>query len=77
MNAGLLTSGLIPSVRHAIQNLMADEMIILPAAATVFVQAAEIRIADVCGVDLSPSNQYRWHPSHLAGISLFCDKALQ
>ena len=67
IDAGLLTSGLVPSVRHAVQNLMADDMVVLPAAATVFVQAAEIRISDVCDIDMSPSNQFRWHPSHLAG----------
>lgn len=65
--AGLLTSGIIPSIRHCVQNLMTADMVILPAAATVYIQAAEIRIADVCGVDMTPTNQYRWHPSHLAG----------
>ena len=66
-SAGLLTSGIIPSMRHAVQNLMADDMIVLPATATVFVQAVEIRFDDVCGVNMTPANQYRWHPTHLAG----------
>lgn len=68
MCAGLLTSGLLPCMRHAIQNLMTDDMVVLPAAATVYVQAVEIRISNVCGVDLSPTNQHRWHPSHLSGL---------
>ena len=77
-NSGLLTSGLIPSMRHAINSLMADEMVVLPASATVYVQAAEIRVSKVSGVDMTPSNQYRWHSSHLAGtacthaLSLWC-----
>lgn len=54
-------------MRHALQNLVADDVIVLPASATVIVQAAEIRNQDVCGVDMTPVNQYRWHPSHLAG----------
>lgn len=54
-------------MRHAIQTLMTDNMVVLPASATIYVQAVEIRVSDVCGVDMSPSNQYRWHPSHLAG----------
>jgi hypothetical protein len=67
--AGLLTSGLIPCMRHAIQNLMADDMLLLPASATVYVQAVEIRTGEVCGVDMSPVNQHRWHPGYLAGMS--------
>lgn len=54
-------------MRHAIQNLMADGMIVLPAAATVYVQAVEARTANVSGVDMSPVNQCRWHPAYLSG----------
>lgn len=65
--AGLLASGLIPSMRHAIQNLMAEDMIVLPAAATVFAQAVEARTTEVCAVDMSAVNQFRWHPAYLSG----------
>ena len=37
--AGLLSSGLIPAVSHAMHNLMTSDAIVLPASATVFVQA--------------------------------------
>ena len=69
-NVGLLTSGLIPSMRHAIQNLMTEEMIVLPAAATVYVQAAEVRAKQVCGIDMAPLDCHRSHPAYLSGASL-------
>lgn len=37
--AGLLTSGLIPSVRHAMDGLLTSDAILLPASATVYMQA--------------------------------------
>ena len=37
--AGLLTSGLIPSVRHALDGLLTSDAILLPASATVYMQA--------------------------------------
>jgi len=57
-------------MRHAVQNLMADDMLLLPASATVHVQAAEIRTGEVCGVDMTPVNQHRWHPGYLSGVPL-------
>ena len=38
--AGLLTSGLIPAVRHALHNLLTHDAIVIPSSATVFVQAS-------------------------------------
>ena len=38
MTAGLLSSGLIPAVRHSLHNLLTADAIVLPASATVFVQ---------------------------------------
>jgi len=45
-------------------------MLLLPASATVHVQAAEIRTGEVCGVDMTPVNQHRWHPGYLSGVPL-------
>ena len=64
---GLLTSGILPAMRHCIQNLMADDMIVLPAAATVYCQAAEARTGAVCGFDMSAADRYRSHPAHTSG----------
>jgi hypothetical protein len=57
-------------MRHCIQNLMTDDMIVLPAAATVYCQAVEARTSTVCGFDLSSANRYRWHPAHTSGAAL-------
>jgi hypothetical protein len=74
--AGLLTSGLIPVVRHCIQKLMADDMQIIPMAATVYVQAVEARTGKVCGIDMTPVNLQRWHPAYTAGTVLPCSPLL-
>lgn len=42
-------------------------MVIIPASATVFVQAVEIRTTEVCGFDMSGVNLHRWHPAYLCG----------
>lgn len=65
--AGLLTSGLIPSVRHALGSLLTTDAILLPASATLYCQAVEFRTGEVCGLDMSAANQYRWHPAYAAG----------
>lgn len=65
--AGLLTSGLLPVVKHAVQSLMTTDMVIIPASATVFVQAVESRTGDVCAIDMSGVNVHRWHPAYLSG----------
>ena len=33
-------------------------------------QAVEARTTDVCGVDMSPVNLYRWTPAFAAGVQL-------
>lgn len=43
--AGLLTSGLIPSVRHAMDGLLTSDAILLPASTTVYMQAVRRGIA--------------------------------
>lgn len=37
-SAGLLTSGVLPAMRHCMQHLLADDAVLLPASATVYVQ---------------------------------------
>lgn len=65
--AGLLTSGIIPSMRHALGSLLTTDAVLLPASATVYVQAVELRSRDVCGLDMSAANLYRWYPAYTAG----------
>ena len=33
-------------------------------------QAAEVRMTEVCGFDVSAVNRHRWHPGHTAGLSV-------
>jgi protein arginine N-methyltransferase 7 len=40
---GLLASGLIPSFRHASNSLLLPDAILLPASATVYAMAVEMR----------------------------------
>jgi type III protein arginine methyltransferase len=70
LDEGLLTSGIIPAVRHALGSLTTHEAIVLPASATVYMQAVEVRTTDVCGLDMSAANLYRWHPSYATGPPL-------
>ena len=37
--AGLLTSGILPAIRHCCEHLLADDAVLIPASATVYVQA--------------------------------------
>lgn len=73
LDEGLLTSGLIPSVRHALGSLLTTDAILLPASATVYCQAVELRSGEVCGLDMGAANQYRWHPAYAAGVPLAHD----
>ena len=57
----------MPSVRHALGSLLTTDAILLPASATVYMQAVELRTGDVCGLDMSAANLYRWHPAYAAG----------
>jgi len=36
--AGLLTSGIVPAMRHCLQSILTDDAILIPASATVYVQ---------------------------------------
>lgn len=70
LDEGLLTSGIIPAVRHALGSLTTHKATVLPASATVYMQAVELRTTDVCGLDMSAANLYRWHPSYATGSPL-------
>ncbi|KAL4424877.1 hypothetical protein ABPG77_002100 [Micractinium sp. CCAP 211/92] len=74
LDEGLLTSGLIPSVRHALGSLLTTDAILLPSSATVYCQAVELRTREVAGLDMSAANQYRWHPAYAAGVPLAHDR---
>jgi protein arginine N-methyltransferase 7 len=67
---GLLGAGIIPAVAHALSALAAADAVVLPASATVYAQAVELRTGDVCGLDMSAANLYRWHPAHSGGAPL-------
>ncbi|KAL3131069.1 hypothetical protein ABBQ38_000384 [Trebouxia sp. C0009 RCD-2024] len=70
LDEGLLASGIIPVVRHCLENLLTANAHVIPASATVFAQAVEMRTTDVCGLDMSAMNRHRWHPGHTAGIAV-------
>ncbi|KAK9815442.1 hypothetical protein WJX72_003717 [[Myrmecia] bisecta] len=70
LDDGLLSSGIIPAVRHALDNLLASECIVLPASATVYVQAVEFPDREVCGLKMGAINRHRWHPAYTSGTPL-------
>ena len=65
---GLLSSGLIPSTKHCLQNLLLPDCIVLPSSATVFAQAIEIKSKNICGLDVSAMDLYRSHPTYSSGV---------
>ena len=65
---GLLSSGLIPSTKHCLQNLLLPDAIVLPSSATVFAQAIEIKSRNICGLDVSAMDLYRSHPTYTSGV---------
>ena len=67
---GLLSAGLIPACRHALAKLTLPDTIVIPAAATVYAQAVQLRIDSVCGFDVSATNLNRWEPAHASGTQL-------
>lgn len=55
-------------MRHALDaGLLTSDAVLLPLSATVYMQAVEIRTGEVCGLDMSAANLYRWHPAFAAG----------
>ncbi|GLI67242.1 hypothetical protein VaNZ11_011150, partial [Volvox africanus] len=74
LDDGLLTSGLLPAVRHAATaGLITRDAIVVPAAATVWLQAAELSVPPPIktgGLDLREMDRYRWWPSHSLGAPM-------
>ena len=66
---GLLSSGLIPSTKHCLQNLLLPDAIVLPSPhATVSRIAIEIKSRNICGLDVSAMDLYRSHPTYTSGV---------
>jgi protein arginine N-methyltransferase 7 len=55
----LLATGLLPAVTHALQHLTTHDAVVLPAAATVYVAAAQLAVPQTCGLDLGALDRYR------------------
>ena len=70
LDDALLTSGIIPGMRHALHNLVTPDCYVIPASATVFVQAIEIQTLEVCGLDVSAVNRHRWAPAFRCGTPI-------
>lgn len=70
---GLLSSGLIPAVRHALDKLLLPDAIMMPSSATLFAQAVDMRTPSFDGINLSAIDGYRWHPTYLSGVDLCVD----
>jgi len=73
LDDGLLSAGIIPACSHALAKLALPDAIVLPASATVYVQAVELRVTRVCHFDVSAINLHRWEPSHSSGVPLAPD----
>jgi type III protein arginine methyltransferase len=59
--SGLLTSGLLPALRHTQQQLLTADAIIIPSAVTVYAQAVQATThLHPDGVDLSALDPLRW-----------------
>ena len=69
----LLSSGMIPAIQHALHDLLIPNSIIMPASATVYAQAVELRVTDVAGMDMSAANLYRWCQNHVPSGTLNVD----
>jgi len=67
---GLLSAGLIPAVRHALQSLCLPDAIVLPSSVAVFAQPLELRCESVRGYDVSACNLWRWEAGHSSGKPL-------
>lgn len=65
MDKEILSSGIVPAIHHCMNELLIPNAIIMPASATVYAQAIELRITEVAGMDLSASNLYRWCQNHV------------
>ena len=71
---GLLSSGIVPAMRHALDNLLLPDAIVVPSSATMYAQAVEMRTPAFDGLSLDAIDGYRFHPTYLSGVDL-CDDA--
>ncbi len=55
----LLATGLLPALAHAQQHLATHDALVLPAAATVYVAAAQVTVPQTYGLDLGALDRYR------------------
>lgn len=63
LDDGLLTSGIIPAVSHALNHLALTDALVVPAAISVRVQAVQVEAAKApCGITLAALDRYRWLP---------------
>ncbi|CAG9462617.1 unnamed protein product [Pedinophyceae sp. YPF-701] len=62
-DSGLLTSGAVPALRHAIESrIMVEGAVVLPASATVLAVPVQVRSPSIMGVDTSPLDRHRGCP---------------
>jgi len=71
---GLLSSGIIPTMRHALDQLLLPDAIVMPSSATLYAQAVDIRTPAFDGITLGAIDNYRWHPTYTHGVD-FCPNA--
>ena len=72
LDSGVIGEGVLPTVRHAIKNLLTDDAIIIPAKVEIFGQLIEIPmrskvspVRQISGFDLSAFDQYRIQDEYL------------
>ena len=72
LDAGAIGEGVLPTVRHAVKNLLTDDAIIIPAKVEIFGQLIEIParskvnpVRQISGFDLSAFDQYRIQDEYL------------
>ena len=73
LDDGLLSSGMIPAVKHALDQLLLPDAIVMPSSATLYAQAVEIRTPSIDGLDLSAIDSYRFHPTYACGVDFTTD----
>ena len=72
LDAGVIGEGVLPTVRHAVKNLLTEDAVIIPAKVKIFGQLIEIPmrskvspVRSISGFDLSAFDQYRIQEEYL------------
>ena len=60
-------------MRHALDNLLLPDAIVVPSSATMYAQAVEMRTPAFDGLSLDAIDGYRFHPTYLSGVDLYDD----